>query len=131
MLKKLESRGWAKGADAGRRRVYRITPAGRKALMALLEEVSLQPIRLFGAFEVALHFAPRLEPEKLDRAVDRQIGHLAASRARLAQLEQRWPGRWPFHYYYLREKTRELIDANERWCQRMKRKIQDKALQRV
>jgi DNA-binding PadR family transcriptional regulator len=128
-LKRLEARGWAKSASAGRtRRVYRITADGRRGFLALLEELSLQPIRLFGAFEMALYFAPRLSPDALARSLDRQIDELGRNRERLGQLEERWPGRWPFHYYYLREKTRELVDANERWLKRMQRKIQERSL---
>src|SRR6185295_14938891 len=46
-LKRLEAKGWVKGSVSrkGRRpeqRVYRITPAGRKAFEQLLEEVMIQ-----------------------------------------------------------------------------------------
>src|SRR5262245_58878161 len=46
-LKRMEARGWVKGSVArrGRRleqRVYRITPAGRKAFDQLLEEAMFQ-----------------------------------------------------------------------------------------
>ncbi len=130
-LKKLEARGWVRGAADRRRREYRITPPGRRGFLQLLEEVSLRPLQLFNGFEMALYFTPLLPPETLQRALGERFADLERNRARLRQLEGKYPGRWPFHLYYLKEKARELIDLHERWCQRIRRKVQEKTLARV
>ena len=56
------------------------------------------------------------------------MGDLARYRDALRRLEERFPVRWPFHLYYLREKAKEVADANERWWHRLKKKVQEKSL---
>ena len=130
-VKKLEQRGWLKGTVSRQgkrpeRRVFRITAEGRKALVQLVEHCLTEPDRPYSPFDVALYVSPLIRPEKLIAAVDHRVEQLQKNRERLQHIEQKFPGRWPFHLYYLREKTKEIIDCNERWCQRLKRKMQDK-----
>jgi DNA-binding PadR family transcriptional regulator len=132
-LKRLEARGWVKGSNSrnGRRpqqRIYRITPAGRTAFVDLLEEAAFEAERYLSPFDVALYFTPRLAPATVVRAVDQRLAHLTRYRNALHRLEERFPVRWPFHLYYLREKAKEVADANERWWNRLKKKVQDKSL---
>ena len=135
-LKRLEAKGWVRSwtRRTGKRpeqRVYRITDAGRRAFVGLLEEAAFQSDRFTSPFAVALYFTPRLAPETVLKAVDKRLADLARYRAGLLRLEQRFPVRWPFHLYYLREKAKEIADTNERWCLRLKKKIQEKFLSRV
>lgn len=130
-LKRLEVRGWIRGSVSrkGRRperRTYRITPGGRRAFVGLLEEAAFQTDRFTSPFDVALYFTPRLPRESLLRALEKRLADLERYRRGLRRLEERFPDRWPFHLYYLREKAKELADANERWCLRLKRKLQEK-----
>jgi len=132
-LKRLEHRGWVKGSVSRNgkrpeRRVYRITPEGRKAFVQLLEEAAFETERFLSPFDVALYFTPRLAPETVVKAVDKRMGDLARYRDALRRLEERFPVRWPFHLYYLREKAKEVADANERWWHRLKKKVQEKSL---
>jgi DNA-binding PadR family transcriptional regulator len=131
-LKRLEAKGWVKGSVSrkGRRpeqRVYRITAAGRKAFEHLLEETMLQRQRFVSPFDIALYFTPRLPAETVTRAVDRHLEELGRFRESLRTLEERFPVRWPFHLYYLREKAKETSDASERWWRRLRRKIEERA----
>jgi hypothetical protein len=112
------------------RRTYRITEAGRGAFIHLLEEAAFQEDRFVSPFDVALYFSPRLSPQIVVRAVDKRIGDLARYREGLRRLEARFPVRWPFHLYYLREKAKELADTNERWWLKLRRKVQEKSLVR-
>jgi DNA-binding PadR family transcriptional regulator len=132
-LKRLEQRGWVKGivsknGKRPERRVYRITPDGRKAFVQLLEEAAFEAERFLSSFDVALYFTPRLAPETVVKAVDKRMGDLARYRDALHRLEERFPVRWPFHLYYLREKSKEIADANERWWLRLRKKVQEKSL---
>jgi DNA-binding PadR family transcriptional regulator len=130
-LKRLEARGWVRGSvgrDGRRpeRRTYRITPEGRKAFVHLLEEAAFRKESFVSGFDVALYFSPRLPPETVARAVDRRLEDLERFREGLRRIEERFPVRWPFHLYYLREKTKEIADTNERWWRRFRRKIESK-----
>ena len=130
-LKRLEAKGWVKGSVSrnGRRpeqRVYRITPAGKKAFHQLLEEAMVQRQRFISPFDIALYFTPRLPAETVTRAVDKHLADLARFRESLKTLEERFPVRWPFHLYYLREKAKETTDASERWWLRLRRKIEQR-----
>lgn len=132
-LKRLEARGWVKGSTSRvgnrpERRTYRITGEGRNAFLHLLEEAAFQEDRFVSPFDVALYFTPRLSPATVVRAVDKRIHDLAKYREGLQRLEQRFPVRWPFHLYYLREKAKELADMNERWWLKLRKKVQDKSL---
>ncbi len=131
-LKRLEARGWIRGSVSrqGRRperRTYRITAEGRRAFVKLLEEAAFQRDRFTSGFDVALYFAPRLAPDTVLRALDKRLKELARYRQSLRKLEERFPVRWPFHLYYLREKAKEIADANERWWLRLRKKIQEKS----
>jgi len=131
-LKKLEARGWVSGSVSrkGKRpeqRVYRITAAGKRAFDQLLEEALFQPQRFISPFDIALYFTPRVAPGTVTRAVDKQLGDLGRFRESLRTLEERFPVRWPFHLYYLREKAKELAGSSERWWGRLRRKIDERA----
>jgi DNA-binding PadR family transcriptional regulator len=131
MLKRFEERGWTRGSVSrnGRRpqrRTYRLTPAGRRAFRALLEHAAFQSDRFFPPFDIALYFIPYLRPETAVRAVDKRLDDIARTREAFRRLEERFPVRWPFHLYYLREKAKEIADCNERWCVRLRRKIREK-----
>jgi len=131
-LKRLEARGWVKGnvSRKGRRpeqRVYRITPSGRKAFEHLLEQAMGQRERFVSPFDIALYFTPRLPPEAVTRAVDKQLAELGRFRESLRTLEERFPVRWPFHLYYLREKAKEIAGSSERWWLRLRRKVEERA----
>lgn len=135
-LKKLEVRGWIRGANSRRgrrpeRRAYRLTAAGRDGFRARLVEAALEADRPISPFDVALYFAPHLPADALLQAIERRIGELQRNRERIAHIERRNPGRWPFHLYYLREKAKEMIDCNERWCQRIRRKVLEKSMARA
>ena len=135
-LKKLESKGWIKGSVSRRgrrpeRKTFRITPAGKRGLQKLLEEAAMQDDRFYSPFDVAVFLTPYLSPDVILKAVDRRIEWVEKSRRRIEQVEEKNPGRWPFYLYYLREKFKEVLDTNERWCQRLKKKIQEKALAKV
>ncbi len=130
-LKRLEARGWVKGSTSrhGRRperRTYRITPAGRAAFVHLLEEAAFRKERFLSPFDVALYFTPRLAPAKVVQAVDHRLRELDRYRAALSRLEERFPVRWPFHLYYLREKAKDVAQASERWWLRLRKKVQTK-----
>jgi DNA-binding PadR family transcriptional regulator len=130
-LKRLEARGWVKGivSRKGKRpeqRVYRITPAGKQAFHQLLEKAMGLRQRFVTPFDIALYFTPRLPPATVTRAVDKHLDDLARFRESLRTLEERFPVRWPFHLYYLREKAKESADASERWWLRLRRKIEQR-----
>jgi len=131
-LKRLEVRGWVKGSVSrkGKRpeqRVYRITAEGKKAFHELLEEAMAQRQRFLSPFDVALYFTPRLPAGTVARAVDKHLADLGRFRESLRTLEERFPVRWPFHLYYLREKAKETADSSERWWMRLRRKIETRA----
>jgi len=135
-LKTFEKRRWVQGAAERRgkrpeRRVYRITPAGRKAFLELLEETAFAPDRLISPFDIALFFAPQLPPETLLRAIEKREAHVAASLASIHKVEEHFPDRWPFHLYYLKEKTKEVAEIQARWCERLRRKVREKSVARV
>jgi len=132
-LKRLEARGWVKGSVSrnGKRpqqRVYRITAEGRAAFVHLLEEAAFAAERFLSPFDVALYFTPRLPAETVVRAVDQRMANLSRYRDALHRLEERFPVRWPFHLFYLREKAKDVADANERWWLKLKKKVQEKTL---
>jgi DNA-binding PadR family transcriptional regulator len=131
-LKRMEARGWVKGSVSrkGRRpeqRVYRITPQGRKAFAHLLEEAMFQPHQFVSPFDIALYFTPRLPPETVTRAVDKHLEDLERFRGSLQTLEERFPVRWPFHLYYLREKAKEIAGSSERWWIKLRKKVEERA----
>ncbi|HLY09680.1 MAG TPA: PadR family transcriptional regulator [Planctomycetota bacterium] len=131
-LKRLEARGWVKGSVSrkGKRpeqRVYRITPEGRKAFGELLEQAMFQSHSFVSPFDIALYFTPRLPPETVTRAVDKHLADLDRFRGSLHTLEERFPVRWPFHLYYLREKAKEIADSSERWWIRLRKKVEERA----
>jgi DNA-binding PadR family transcriptional regulator len=134
-LKRLEARGWVKGSvsrigNRPERRTYRITPTGRNAFFHLLEEAAFERDRFLSPFDVALYFTPRLSPETVVRAVDHRLRELDQYRAALRRLEERFPVQWPFHLYYLREKAKDVAQASERWWLRLRKKVQEKSLQK-
>jgi DNA-binding PadR family transcriptional regulator len=134
-LKRLEARGWVRGSTSrnGRRperRTYRITAAGRSAFVHLLEEAAFERDRFLSPFDVALYFTPRLSPDTVVKAVDHRLRELDQYRSALHRLEERFPVQWPFHLYYLREKAKDVAQASERWWLRLRKKIQEKSLQK-
>ncbi|HZE97019.1 MAG TPA: PadR family transcriptional regulator [Planctomycetota bacterium] len=131
-LKRMEARGWVKGSVSrkGKRpeqRVYRITPGGSKAFAELLEQALSQGHRIVTPFDIALYFTPRLPPETVVRAVDKHLADLDRLRDSLHTLEQRFPVRWPFHLYYLREKAKEIAGSSERWWLKLRKKVEERA----
>ncbi len=133
-LKKLESRGWIKGSVSkqGRRperRVYNITPSGRRGLQKRLDEAAVQSDRFYSPFDVALFFTPKMSQKSLAKAVSKRHKDMEDYLARLEQLEKKNPGRWPFHLYYLHEKSKEIARFNLKWCDRLKKKLEEKKLQ--
>lgn len=128
-LKRLEAKGWVK-ARPGQPRIYRITRAGREAFTALLEEAMAQPQRPITPFDLALYFTPQLPAEAVTRAIDKHLEDQDRVRRALHTLEERFPVRWPFHLYYLREKTKDIADTNARWWSRLKKKIEAKSGER-
>ena len=135
-LKTFEKRRWVSGTSERRgkrpeRRVYRLTPLGRKAFHELLEDAALTPDRFISPFDVALFFAPSLAPDRLLRAIEARQERCAASLESLRQVEASHPERWPYHLYYLKEKTKELAEIQARWCERLRRKIREKTVARV
>ena len=131
-LKRLESRGWVRGSVSrkGKRpeqRVYRITAAGQKAFLELLEQTLSQSHQFVSPFDIALYFTPRLPAETVTRAVDKHLDDLARFRESLHTLEERFPVRWPFHLYYLREKAKEIAGSSERWWIKLRKKVEERA----
>jgi DNA-binding PadR family transcriptional regulator len=131
-LKRLEASGWVSGSLSrkGRRpqqRVYRITAAGKRAFAHLLEEAMFRTQQYITPFDIALYFTPRLPPETVTRAVDKQLADLGRFRNSLHTLEERFPVRWPFHLYYLREKAKEISSSSERWWLKLRRKVEERA----
>lgn len=131
-IKRLEARGWVKGSVSrnGKRpeqRVYRITPDGRRAFAELLEQAMFQRHQFVSPFDIALYFTPRLPPETVVRAVDKHLADLDRLRVSLHTLEERFPVRWPFHLYYLREKAKEMAGASERWWIKLRKKVEETA----
>ena len=131
-LKRMEARGWVKGSVSrnGKRpeqRVYRITPEGRKAFAELLEKAMFQAHQFVSPFDIALYFIPRLPPETVVRAVDKHLADLDRFRLSLHTLEERFPVRWPFHLYYLREKAKEIAGSSERWWIKLRKKVEERA----
>jgi DNA-binding PadR family transcriptional regulator len=131
-LKRLEAKGWVKGnvTRKGKRpeqRIYRITAAGTAAFNHLLEDVMDRPQQFVSPFDLALYFTPRMAPEAVTRAVDKHLADLARFRDSLHTLEERFPVRWPFHLYYLREKAKEIAGSNERWWLKLRKKVEERA----
>lgn len=131
-LKRLEASGWVSGSVSrkGRRpqqRVYRITSAGRRAFVKLLEEAMFRTEQYITPFDIALYFTPRLPPETVARAVEKHLEDLGRFRESLHTLEARFPVRWPFHLYYLREKAKEISSSSERWWLKLRRKVEERA----
>jgi DNA-binding PadR family transcriptional regulator len=131
-MKRMEARGWVKGSVTrkGRRpeqRVYRITAAGKAAFSQLLEDVMRQPQQFVSPFDLALYFTPRMKPGTVTRAVDQHLADLARFRDSLHTLEERFPVRWPFHLYYLREKAKEIAGSSERWWLKLRKKVEERA----
>lgn len=131
MLKKLERRGWVKSAvsrngNRPERRTYRITAEGRGEFRKLLEKIAFESDRLHSPFDVALYFVNHMDPEAMIRAIDKKLADLDRYRHRLRELEEQYPGRWPFHLYYLREKAKDTAAVMERWCLRLRRKLREK-----
>jgi DNA-binding PadR family transcriptional regulator len=128
-LKRLEAKGWVKGSVSrnGRRpeqRVYRITPAGKKAFSSSSEAMGQRQ-----RFVTVRHrpLSPPGCPPGRSRAVDKHIADLGRFRESLRTLEERFPVRWPFHLYYLREKAKEIAGSSERWWLRLRRKVEERA----
>jgi DNA-binding PadR family transcriptional regulator len=133
LLRQMGARGWIRGrrtsGRAGPERVlWSLAPPGRRALRTRLVELTEAEDRIYCPFDVVLYLADEVPCETLERAVERRLAEIEERRRRLARLEERFPGRWPFHFYYLREKTRERLDVEERWCLRLRRKIREKVL---
>lgn len=131
-LKRLEARGLVRSTRSRQsrgpeRRIYRLTSNGKRGLGELLRQVMVQPIRLFSPFDMALYFTPLISSDTLVRAMDQHLEELHSGLERLHHLEEKHPGRWPFHFYYLKEKAIEDIQLQERWYQRMKRKVEEKS----
>lgn len=87
----------ATGAGAGRpaRKVYRITPAGRRALRAAL--ASCEPThRLRSEFMALLYFSQLVPPARLRTVLDAQLAGMRQELARMRRTgcpgEQEWPG---------------------------------------
>ncbi len=131
-LKRLEAKGWVKGSTTrkGKRpeqRVYRVTPAGKEAFGHLLEEAMDRPHQFVSPFDLALYFTPQMKPEVVTRAVDKHLADLARFRESMRTLEERFPVRWPFHLYYLREKAKEIAGSSERWWLKLRKKVEERA----
>ena len=131
-LKCFEKRGWVAGTSEKRgkrpeRRVFKLTAAGRRAFAELLEETAFAPDRLISPFDVALFFAPHLAPETLLQAIERRESHVAASLESIHRVEEHFTARWPFHLFYLKEKTKQVAEIQARWCERLRRKVREKA----
>src|SRR6516162_7078160 len=131
-LKRMDARGWVKGSVSrkGKRpeqRIYRITPEGRSAFTDLLEKAMFRSHQFFSPFDIALYFTPQLSPETVVRAVDKHLADLVRFRSSLQTLEERFPVRWPFHLYYLREKAKEIAGSSERWWIKLRKKVEERA----
>jgi len=133
-LKKLEARGWIKGSVSkqGRRperRVYSITAAGKRGFQKRLEEAADKSDQVYSPFDVALFFTPKMSPKTLVKAAEKRLKELEKVVKKLEDLEEKNPGRWPFHLYYLHEKSKEIAKINEKWSQRLKKKLKEKTFQ--
>ena len=70
-----------------------------------------------------------MSPKTLVKAAEKRLKDLEKVVEKLEDLEKKNPGRWPFHLYYLHEKSKEIAKINEKWSQRLKKKLKEKTFQ--
>lgn len=125
-LKKLERRGLVQHAPerAGNRperRVYSITPEGRRVFRELLRESLFVEQRPFYRFDAALYFFEHIEEGELEPAIRQKLEGVERFNRQIEALDSAYPGRWPFHLEALREKARLFSEATERWYRHLER----------
>ena len=119
-LKKLEKRGLVshredQSGNRPTRRVYAITAEGKKIFSDLLREALFVDERPYYVFDAALYFYRHMNKKDLLGAVDQKLAQLEEFRARLAGLQSRYPGRWPFPLEALKKKAELFSQAFEDW----------------
>jgi len=127
-LRCLEKNGWVTSTTERRgnrpeRTVYAVTTRGQGEFRRLLREALFLEERPFFAFDAALYFSRHAELGLLEEAVDDKLRQTETYRRRLSEVEAAFPGRWPFHLYYIREHARIILDSSEEWLRRLKNKV--------
>ncbi len=130
-LHRLEKHGWVSRRQERKgkrpeRSVYTITAAGRKEFHSLVERSLFTKERPYFAFDMALFFAPHVKTGMLEEAVDHKLELLAEYRERLKELEANYPGRWPFHLHFIKERGKLHLKADETWYRKLKEKLRRK-----
>ena len=130
-LHRLEKHGWVsqkkeRKGNRPERNVYTITARGKKEFHSLVERSLFMEERPYFAFDMALFFAPHVKKGLLEEAVDQKLNLLAEYRMHLKNLEKSYPGKWPFHLHFLKERGKLHIKADEAWYRQLKAKLQKK-----
>ncbi len=119
LLKKLQREGMVESvlAEAERgpaRRVYRITPAGRRAFKAGLLEALSVPRRCYPPLQLGLANLPALDLEEARLALRKYRQSLEK---RLTTLQARWESQRPLPFYVdaMFEHSETMIQAETAW----------------
>ncbi|MBI2900583.1 MAG: PadR family transcriptional regulator [Planctomycetes bacterium] len=127
-LRRLEKAGWVdsrreRHGNRPERTVYHITPGGRDEFGKLLRAALFADERPWFAFDAGLYFSPHAGLDVLEEAIDAKLRQTDTYRDKLRQVEIAFPGRWPFHLFYIREHARTVLDGTEDWLRRLKNKV--------
>jgi DNA-binding PadR family transcriptional regulator len=71
------------------RKVYRITPEGRKRFLEVLHKTNPQH-KMRSEFLAMLYFAEQIKPERLQAVLEDQLRTTYAAKAHIAQIERAW-----------------------------------------
>jgi DNA-binding PadR family transcriptional regulator len=128
-LKKLEKkqlleRKTEREGNRPERQVYEITDAGRAEFQRLLSEGIGLDERAYYVFDAALYFYEHLDKDELLEAIEKKRDGVARFHQQLAELEELFPGRWPFHLEMLRRKAHLISGALDTWYRELEEGLQ-------
>jgi DNA-binding PadR family transcriptional regulator len=102
------------------RKVYRVTPAGRKAYVAGVTDALSRPQRLFPLIQQGMAGLPALQPARAAQALARYAGEL---RERLAVVRRKNVPGLPMHVACMFEYSERMVGAELEWAEELSRRI--------
>ncbi|WP_067667853.1 PadR family transcriptional regulator [Nocardia miyunensis] len=126
----VHAEGIDRAGNRPERTIYRINPAGRRALRIRITDIIRQPVREYPIFPLAVSEAHNLPAEQVIELITERIGRLNNDIAELDALMKWLPAnRVPRRYWMVIEYIRGQTHAEITWLHRITTELRDGTLE--
>jgi DNA-binding PadR family transcriptional regulator len=109
------------------RRVYRVTPAGRKAYREGVVNALSNPQPLFPLIQQGLAGLPSVDPQAAAEALTK---YAAALKSRMARVREKSRDKVPFHVTCMFDYSIRMVEAEAQWAGDLARRLHERTTRR-